>query len=76
MARRKAKYERIYFIGAAGTRDFYRSAAKLAGGMRLEAWIRETLHKEASRIHARKGVEHEAPPVHPVPPPPLQPGVR
>jgi hypothetical protein len=65
----------VKFIGPEGTRDFYRKAAELAG-MKLNDWMRETLHKEASRLHAKHHIEHDAPAVHPEPPPPLQPGSR
>lgn len=70
-----AKYEQLKFVAPAGSRAFYREAAALAG-LSLNAWIRATLHKEACRMHDKHRAEYDPPAVHPVPPPPLQPGTR
>jgi len=81
MAKRgpKSRYENLRFVAPTGTRDFYRKAAELAGGFehlppssRLRAWMRETLHKEALRLHEEHGIKGKPPEVHPKPPPPLQ----
>lgn len=69
---KKSLYDNIRFIAPRGTREFYRAAAKLAGDVELRVWLRETLHKEALRLHEEHGVEPDAPTVHPQPPPPLQ----
>lgn len=74
MARRgpKSRYENLKFIAPNGTRDFYRKAAELAGGLELREWMRETLHKEAVRLHEEHAIKGSHPGVHPKPPPPLQ----
>jgi hypothetical protein len=73
--RSTTKYEQLKFVAPSGSRDFYRSAATLAG-MELKQWMRAVLHKEACRLHDKHGVDYDPPAVHPVPPPPLQPGTR
>lgn len=70
--KRRSNYEQIQVVAAKGTRDFYREAAELEG-LELREWMRETLHARATRTLAAHGVRREAPPVHPKPPPPLQP---
>ena len=67
----KARYENHKFIAPNGTRAFYRKAAELAG-LDLRAWMRETLHREAMRLHKKHALKGKTPEVHPKPPPPLQ----
>jgi hypothetical protein len=73
---RESKYDQVTFLGSKGTRDFYKRAAELAGFRDWKDWARVTLHAEATRLHAEHRVKHKPPTVHPVPPPPLQPGAR
>lgn len=71
MARGNTRYETLQFVAPKGTRDFYRKAAELAG-LELREWMREVLHREASRLHEEHGVKAKALEIHPKPPPPLQ----
>jgi hypothetical protein len=71
----KSKYENVTFVGAKGTRAFYRRAAALVG-VSWTKWMRQVLHREALRVLTEHGEELEPPPVHPVRPPPLQPRSR
>lgn len=74
MAKPRSNYEQISFVAPRGTRAFYQEAAALAG-LSYKDWMREVLHARAiyeHGEHGEHGVERAAPPIHPVPPPPLQ----
>lgn len=65
--------ERVRFIAPPGSNDFYEEVAALEG-IRVDAWIRTTLHAAAVRVLEAHGRDLEAvPPVHLKRPPRLQP---
>lgn len=64
-------YEEIKLVGPKGTRALYREAAALHG-MKLQDWMRETLHANALRTRKKHKIEGDIPPIHPAPPPPLK----